>query len=56
MTKYRKITKNEVLLDLEDKYGIQDIKFMKHGSEGDYPICEDFEYIIGEEKSIGEKQ
>jgi hypothetical protein len=50
MTRRVIVDRYEVVLLLKKTYGLKDVQFMrKQGCEPDGPVCEDFEYIIGEE-------
>jgi hypothetical protein len=49
VTRFTKITRDEIIILLEKELGIKDIRFMRNGGyETDRQIIEDFDYIIGE--------
>lgn len=44
-----KITRDEIITLIEEKYNIKEIKFMRTNSyEGDSEVFDNFEYIEGE--------
>jgi len=47
MSKYLKITRDEIVALIERTYNISNINWMRTSTEGDRDVYDDFEYVEG---------